>query len=254
VVYGQLNDAFTAPPPYNLSTTRSVRGCHPCLRYAVLPICPGRTIRVLERAKGFEPSTPTLARSCSTTELHPHPRGWRRWLAGNGQSYAKCGRRMQQPARDLRIGSHNRLSELIWRNCLQMARKRPLSFRCRRFRWELGGLAAQYVAQRFEPFPEPALQRAGQFVVAGRIAIEGAPPFNERPIAIDHRRDTQGRLKTRDRERRHAAEFIGLRPRCCDRPLPSLSSFPGYDYRATMGCKTPASHPISDFMAIAGTD
>jgi hypothetical protein len=35
---------------------------------------PGRTIRQLERAKGFEPSTPTLARSCSTPELHPHPR------------------------------------------------------------------------------------------------------------------------------------------------------------------------------------
>src|SRR5207249_9117691 len=29
--------------------------------------------RYLERAKGFEPSTPTLARSCSTPELHPHP-------------------------------------------------------------------------------------------------------------------------------------------------------------------------------------
>ena len=28
----------------------------------------------LERAKGFEPSTPTLARSCSTPELHPHPK------------------------------------------------------------------------------------------------------------------------------------------------------------------------------------
>src|SRR5271168_1507355 len=27
----------------------------------------------LERAKGFEPSTPTLARLCSTPELHPHP-------------------------------------------------------------------------------------------------------------------------------------------------------------------------------------
>src|SRR4051812_7789585 len=44
----------------------------------------------LERAKGLEPSTPTLARSCSTTELHPHPltaaiaRQQRR-------SYAKCG-------------------------------------------------------------------------------------------------------------------------------------------------------------------
>jgi hypothetical protein len=27
----------------------------------------------LERAKGFEPSTPTLARLCSTPELHPRP-------------------------------------------------------------------------------------------------------------------------------------------------------------------------------------
>jgi hypothetical protein len=32
-----------------------------------------RASQKLERAKGFEPSTPTLARSCSTTELHPHP-------------------------------------------------------------------------------------------------------------------------------------------------------------------------------------
>ena len=49
----------------------------------------------LERAKGFEPSTPTLARSCSTPELHPH----RRELAGRkraaGQTYAKCGLPMQ---------------------------------------------------------------------------------------------------------------------------------------------------------------
>ena len=27
----------------------------------------------LERARGFEPPTPTLARLCSTPELHPHP-------------------------------------------------------------------------------------------------------------------------------------------------------------------------------------
>src|ERR1700716_1107119 len=59
------------------------------------------TQKILERAKGFEPSTPTLARSCSTTELHPHPRDWRRSLTGNAQSYAKCGPRMQQPARSL---------------------------------------------------------------------------------------------------------------------------------------------------------
>jgi hypothetical protein len=35
----------------------------------------GLDIDKLERAKGFEPSTPTLARSCSTPELHPHPLG-----------------------------------------------------------------------------------------------------------------------------------------------------------------------------------
>jgi hypothetical protein len=32
----------------------------------------------LERARGFEPPTPTLARLCSTPELHPHP--WSRMI------------------------------------------------------------------------------------------------------------------------------------------------------------------------------
>ena len=32
-----------------------------------------QTLGILERAKGFEPSTPTLARLCSTPELHPRP-------------------------------------------------------------------------------------------------------------------------------------------------------------------------------------
>jgi hypothetical protein len=50
---------------------------------------------ILERAKGFEPSTPTLARSCSTTELHPHPCE-RRNRAADAQTYAKSGGRMQQ--------------------------------------------------------------------------------------------------------------------------------------------------------------
>jgi hypothetical protein len=42
------------------------------------PTAYGRSVcnrkEILERAKGLEPSTPTLARSCSTTELHPHPK------------------------------------------------------------------------------------------------------------------------------------------------------------------------------------
>src|SRR6185312_13693908 len=92
----------------DISTTRlagsnplqipSDQKCYLCRRYKPLPMCPERTRKKLERAKGFEPSIPTLARSCSTTELHPHPSDWRRWAAGNGQSYAKCGSRMQQPA------------------------------------------------------------------------------------------------------------------------------------------------------------
>jgi hypothetical protein len=45
----------------------------------------------LERAKGFEPSTPTLARSCSTPELHPHPGPGRRWPPENGPPMPKGG-------------------------------------------------------------------------------------------------------------------------------------------------------------------
>src|SRR5690349_1268746 len=41
----------------------------------------------LERAKGFEPSTPTLARSCSTPELHPHPLGMA--ASRQGRSYSQ---------------------------------------------------------------------------------------------------------------------------------------------------------------------
>ena len=43
----------------------------------------------LERAKGFEPSTPTLARSCSTPELHPHPLGMAARHAAAGRSYSQ---------------------------------------------------------------------------------------------------------------------------------------------------------------------
>src|SRR6202011_367425 len=53
-------------------------------------------LKNLERAKGFEPSTPTLARSCSTPELHPHPREARRRGTAGRATYAKSRRRLQQ--------------------------------------------------------------------------------------------------------------------------------------------------------------
>src|SRR5260370_5567348 len=35
---------------WNPSTTRSARGCEPCLRYVLLPMCPGRTPPLLPAA------------------------------------------------------------------------------------------------------------------------------------------------------------------------------------------------------------
>jgi hypothetical protein len=42
--------------PCNPSTTRSARGCHPCLRYGLLPMCPGRTRNGVAERVGFEPT------------------------------------------------------------------------------------------------------------------------------------------------------------------------------------------------------
>src|SRR6185503_15748507 len=61
----------------------SLRSCAPALRHA-----PG--MPELERAKGFEPSTPTLARLCSTPELRPLSSRTpaRILLAGGGEARA----------------------------------------------------------------------------------------------------------------------------------------------------------------------
>ena len=46
----------------------------------------------MERAKGFEPSTPTLARLCSTPELHPRPCIPQSLIAANymAQAASRC--------------------------------------------------------------------------------------------------------------------------------------------------------------------
>src|ERR1700730_13247172 len=78
----------SGPPRGDQSATRSQGGggrrARPCLRRfppASLPFNATAPFRAnplfyLERARGFEPPTPTLARLCSTPELHPH-RVWR---------------------------------------------------------------------------------------------------------------------------------------------------------------------------------
>ena len=57
-------------------TTGQCRAITVDVSYALVGI--GRPPGKLERAKGFEPSTLTLARLCSTPELHPHSNlSWR---------------------------------------------------------------------------------------------------------------------------------------------------------------------------------
>ncbi len=73
----------------------------------------------LERAKGFEPSTPTLARLCSTPELHPHPcisareRRSRALLMPQGPR--ECKQRAQQRARQISRGGRGAPAQRIVR-------------------------------------------------------------------------------------------------------------------------------------------
>ena len=53
--------------PCNPSTTRLGPGCHPCLRYVLSPMCPGRTGENLVPQEGFEPPTHALRMRCSTS-------------------------------------------------------------------------------------------------------------------------------------------------------------------------------------------
>ncbi len=62
----------------------------------------GLNARNLERAMGFEPTTPTLARLCSTPELHPRSLSVRRPGAYGVPSYAKRRPPLQQTRADRR--------------------------------------------------------------------------------------------------------------------------------------------------------
>ena len=79
----------------------------------------------LERAKGLEPSTPTLARSCSTTELHPHPR-WRRTRAVNGRPMPNADRECNSPDA-VQCHADNPVSGTMAANRTETTPKRALS-------------------------------------------------------------------------------------------------------------------------------
>ena len=56
--------------PCRPSTTRSARGCHPCLRYKLLPMSPGRTLMKWRRGRDSNPQ------SGKTPDSRQSPGGW----------------------------------------------------------------------------------------------------------------------------------------------------------------------------------
>jgi hypothetical protein len=154
-------------------------------------MCPGWTQEILERAKGFEPSTPTLARSCSTTELHPHPRDWRRSRAGNGQSYAKCAPRMQQSARGLRTGPMARYRS----DCGQISPKRPTNGRQPHLTRLSGTRKAgcrPNLRSDSRHLPSQPRRVPARSSRRGRVAIKGRLPFDEGPVAVGSGQSARG--------------------------------------------------------------
>ena len=69
--------AINPPQGHREAEAGGARPCLRCFPPASLPFNATAPFRAnplfyLERARGFEPPTPTLARLCSTPELHPH--------------------------------------------------------------------------------------------------------------------------------------------------------------------------------------
>ena len=57
--------SYIEPGALQPSTTRSARGCHPCLRYDLLPMSPGWTHNRMAVPTGLEPVTFGLGNRCS---------------------------------------------------------------------------------------------------------------------------------------------------------------------------------------------
>ena len=130
----------------------------------------------LERAKGLEPSTPTLARSCSTTELHPHPR-WRRSLAVNGRAMPNADRECNS---SLTVWTHpeNLISAINGRESVRNNAETG-------FRWPIAGTWGLQPA--FEGDSRPVTDQAPEPSRSFAAAANRPPPssFRGRPIPRD---------------------------------------------------------------------
>ncbi len=120
-----ISDASTwSRRPCSPSTTRSARGCHPCLRYVVLPTCPGRTRKSWSGRR----------------DSNPRPRPWQgralplsytRIRATGGDDPPATGRAMPNAALECnsphmaRNRPEDRLTAIMRKNSSETARDRP---------------------------------------------------------------------------------------------------------------------------------
>ncbi len=108
----------------------------------------------------------TLARSCSTTELHPHPNDWRRSFAGNGRAMPnaayECNSRHEG-----RNGPKIPISPDMSRNRPETAGERPLA------RPATGTFAEPPDQQAVRRFGHPG----GRGAARSRLKFPAKPPI-----------------------------------------------------------------------------
>ena len=174
-----------APLRSSLNSSNGPKAMHPtsgrrdlCLKTKSPPVSGPSSnsaiLEFLERAKGLEPSTPTLARSCSTTELHPHPKDCRRTRRqraelcqmppANATATDGFG-----PAMEPRIGPKTSPNGRQTAVSVRSAAKPP------------GGPDG---ASRFEPFSGAAAEARRQFI-PGQMRPAGAPSARSPPRQND---------------------------------------------------------------------
>jgi len=111
--------------PCNPSTTRSARGCHPCLRYDPLPMSPGRARRRRDRLRGWGGRTRTG--ESVGIKIRAYCRRIRADLGETAQQrqFASELRHCQRAAATRILGGASRLRRRLCRCARGSARPRP---------------------------------------------------------------------------------------------------------------------------------
>ncbi len=106
------------------STTRSARGCHPCLRYNLLPMSPGRTHKNWSGRRDSNPRPrPWQGRALPLSYTRIRAIGGD-WLPATGRAMPNAALECNSP-RIVRNRPDGRLSAIMLKDSFETARERP---------------------------------------------------------------------------------------------------------------------------------